>query len=102
MKVRYLIFALVIFVIIVVGYLIYCLGYGNPISKGMFKEEVEEYLRKNYQDEMIIESIEYSFKESTSSDQHFIAVVHPMNNPNQIIRIDKGYDGNLQSYNVEN
>ncbi|MNS59310.1 hypothetical protein D3C72_922650 [compost metagenome] len=86
---------------IVFVYLVYSIIYGNPFAKHDFKSEVEIYLKNNYKDEMNIESIEYSFKESTSLvDQHFIAVVHSKDDKKKIMRISKGYKDDFEVYEV--
>jgi hypothetical protein len=73
--------------------------YGNPIAKFYFNKDLELYLKEQYKEKIVIEKIDYSFKQSTSLiDEHYIAVVHPESDSNLKIIVYKGYDGNLKSY----
>lgn len=63
---------------------------GNPIQKQKLKQEVEEYLRNKYNEDMEVANVDYSF----TTDTYFADVV-TVSEPKINFRVSKNISGNF-------
>jgi len=88
------------FVVCIILFFTYSIFNGTPWGKETMRKESSRYLQDKYGDEMIIESIEYDFDNSSYFKYRYFAVAHLKKNPQIQFRVNK-YSGELaDNYNI--
>ncbi|MFC3798111.1 hypothetical protein [Cohnella sp. GCM10012308] len=89
-----------LFVLIVSSYFVYSFFYGDPFRKHYFKKSVQEYLINSYEEEFKINSITFSFKNSTIKNPAFYATISMESNETQIFNVYRDEQTNKLQDNV--
>jgi len=77
--------------ITLINIVFFFLSYGNPFEKKIFKDQVEQYLKEKYIEEMVVTNVEYSFK-----TYQYSAKVNLVQNPQIKFKVDKLKEANFE------